>query len=673
MKHKNTLFIMHLALITGFQLFVYDFSFAGGKKDKYPQPSNSYYGANYYSGTLQKISARNKSNHQTIVRSNTLTLTANSTQTTIPSSAFTQSMSGSWEKLEGYVGFWMDDPEFGMLYQTIIGFTAIPCGNSQYCAPDWDKKVFWIDIGDGTPSPLTATRIGDFTPGEDEEVLTKSGTYWSGDYILLIEAGKDYSDYDDQAALCAIAFITNDDNQIIDYCIDVYDNDDEFQYSKQLEIGDQFITLSVAFKMDEPDEVYFGILDRSERVGQQVKGDYAYGLVRQEPVFTYQHLTPGKDFPNYFDIDFSNVELQFVLLGERETSKGESEWGYSEVKDLGVKWNTSEEPAPIMTSTFTPQPILPTVTANPTSIFTPTQTPMSVLPTPTQTPTPVPPTPTRTPMSAAPTSTPISGNVQSVFIYDQTGDVSGDLTGQTDFDAIDARNLSIVWTANTANATDWHLYVRKGFGGAKYLGRTASGTATRFDWFAGAANLSAEFANGPDFNSVYTFRIVRIDGNLGPDDYFDASAPVGFNAEGGNAVSLIQPKVPNLQSKKVVIYDDLLGGDDLAPMGSTGANVDASDARAIQIAWNFNRDAATVNEYHVLVSVDGGTYQFLGQTYNGTITYFYWSPTSQFKTAAAFADGPQDGHTYQFYIALSPLSGERETLTSGVLHYSVAD
>ncbi len=267
-----------------------------------------------------------------------------------------------------------------------------------------------------------------------------------------------------------------------------------------------------------------------------------------------------------------------------------------------------------------------------------------------------------------------SNQSQCVFIYDEVQDATGDLTGSTDFDSVDDRNLTIAWDAEQDNATDWHIYMRKGFGGSKFLGRTASGDATRLNWTSGTPNLADEFASGPNLNASYIFRVIRIDGQLGSDDYFDMSMPVGFNLEGGNAVSLAQPELPNLNSGQVAVYDDILGGNDLAPMGSTGSDTDNSSSRAIQIAWNFGRDASEVNEYHILVSVDGANPTYLGQTYTSELNYFWWSPNQLFRTHSDFADGPQDGHTYQFTVVLSPLlTGERMSLKSGTLYYYVND
>ena len=78
-----------------------------------------------------------------------------------------------------------------------------------------------------------------------------------------------------------------------------------------------------------------------------------------------------------------------------------------------------------------------------------------------------------------------------------------------------------------------------------------------------------------------------------------------------------------------------------------------------------------MNQYNVQVSVNGGGFEYLGQTGSGDITYFWWTPTSQFKTASKYADGPQGGNYYQFRAVLIPLSGAQDSRTSGRVMYSV--
>ncbi len=318
-------------------------------------------------------------------------------------------------------------------------------------------------------------------------------------------------------------------------------------------------------------------------------------------------------------------------------------------------------------STPTPQPTVEPI-LTPLPIVTPPIIPPTLAPTtmPTSTPTS---TPTPTPQ-VEPT---VPEEEQEVFIFDDPKDTSGDLTGQTDFDPIDERNLTIAWEADHTNAKDWHIYVREGFGGMLFLGRVGNGEASSFAWQPGAENLAAGFKNGPDFNTVYRFRVVRIDDQVTPDDYYDLPRPVGFNVEGGNPVPLVQPAMPDLFARNVIVTDDILGWINLAHPLRQGEDIDPPEWNALQIMWNFDVDPATVLEYHVFVSVDGGQFQFLGQTQSGDINYFWWTPLQLFKTEKAFVGGPEGGHTYQFHIVLRPLTGKKGTLRSGTLKYTISE
>ena len=303
----------------------------------------------------------------------------------------------------------------------------------------------------------------------------------------------------------------------------------------------------------------------------------------------------------------------------------------------------------------------------------------TILPTPTNTNIPSTNTPVmsiNTPTPVLPTNTPIPSvnpnpNLAQVFVYDDPTLVSGELTGQTDFDTLEERNLTITWNADNTDATDWHIFVQKGFSGMKFLGRTADGNVSQYDWSDNTTNVAEEFASGPDFNSVYTFRVVRIDGSLGSDDFYDQQGVTGFNIEGGNELSLSRPALPNLNIGQASIFDDLLGGNDLAPTGLVGEDIDVDESRALQIAWNFGVDVSTVNEYHIQVSIDGGDFEFLGQTLTGTLNYFWWTPNNEFKTSATFNKGPQDGHSYQFRIFLIPFEGMVQSLNTGTIQFSV--
>lgn len=285
------------------------------------------------------------------------------------------------------------------------------------------------------------------------------------------------------------------------------------------------------------------------------------------------------------------------------------------------------------------------------------------------------PTPTETPVEI-PTPTPPPGDAGPVLVFDTPGDpqagIGMNINGRMDFDPPDSRNLTLVCTAPKQGAKDWHVYVRKGFGGMKFLGRTGSGANPVLNWSpGGSALLSPEFANGPDFNAIYSFRMVRIDDAPGPDDYFDMTGITGYNIEGGNPLPLSFPEMPFLSGKKVAVSDDILGLDNIAPTGSTGSDTDTPGSRALQIAWNFDVEPADVFDYHVYISVNGGKFEYLGQTFSGKINYFWWTPNQEFKTNPAYAGGPQSGNIYQFRVYLLPFAGDSQTLDSGKVMYSV--
>lgn len=292
------------------------------------------------------------------------------------------------------------------------------------------------------------------------------------------------------------------------------------------------------------------------------------------------------------------------------------------------------------------------------------------------------PTPTIPPIEPTPTPTiPPVVEGEDVWVYDNPTDTQ-DLSGQTDFDSAGNRSLTIATNAPQGSAVDWHFYVQKGFGGAKFLGRTGSGSLKTLTWSNESSSLienpagpgiTQEFLNGPDFNSVYNFRVVRIDDQLTTDDFFVQSKPVGFNIEDGNEINLVHPDKPDLEPISIYVCDDILGLRNLAPTGGMGNDVDRPDWRAIQIAWNFGVDSSTLLEYHVYVSVNDQPYEFLGLTGSGNINYFWWTSQHEFTIAAPYATGPQHGNTYQFLVFMIPIEGEVQSLQSGKLLYSVSE
>ncbi len=314
----------------------------------------------------------------------------------------------------------------------------------------------------------------------------------------------------------------------------------------------------------------------------------------------------------------------------------------------------------------------------------PTATPI-ISETPTLTPTPLPQiiptnTPTRTPSPSpshsptpVPAVTPEPTVKRNVFVYDHA-DADVDLTGRTDFDPLDDVALTIKWDIEQGNATSWDIYVRKGLGGPKFLGRVADPAAKKITWGKDAQYIMPAFNNGPDLNAAYSFRVIRLDDQLTSDDFVDQAGFVGLNLEGGNNVPVTQPAIPNLNPGEIVVYDDLLGGNNLAPVDGIGVDTDSSDWRALQIAWNFGVHSSEVRDYQLLIrKQDEQQFTFIGQTNNGSINYYWWTQDQKFKANSPFDQGPQDGEVYQFQVVMFPFNGSPQSLTSGMIQYNVEE
>ncbi len=257
---------------------------------------------------------------------------------------------------------------------------------------------------------------------------------------------------------------------------------------------------------------------------------------------------------------------------------------------------------------------------------------------------------------------------QTVQVFDNPSDTTGDLSGQIDFDRAEDRNLTIVWQDSGEHGTDWHVYVKQNHGGYIFLGRTGDGEVNRLNWSSDSPNIAPEFSTGPQFETSYSFLVFRLDGQIDEEDVFFQNGFVLLVEEGKDPPESEPFQLPLTTKRVVSVYDN---PGDLQSIDATNADTDELGSQALQIAWDFSADSSTVRDYHIQVSVNNGPYQFLGQTFTGSLNYFWWMPNSTFKTASPFVNGPQDGERYRFRIVLLPYSGERDFLVSSAVSYSL--
>lgn len=203
------------------------------------------------------------------------------------------------------------------------------------------------------------------------------------------------------------------------------------------------------------------------------------------------------------------------------------------------------------------------------------------------------------------------------------------------------RILAIQWNPNAfgeemSDVVDFHIYVRIDDSETyTYLGRTASGDATYFEWKLNSVVLFNEFLKYPQFRHTYQFRVYA----LTAETHFrpvDTAGPVDY-----------QPAV--------TVTDDMTTTQDL----SGGEDLDTVADQSLVIRWT--RDPAVMNlsdlkEFHVYVRIDSaGNYIYLGSTRSPFTTSLEWKRNAA-GLSSLCKEGPQFGHTYEFKVFALTLS-----------------
>ncbi len=271
-------------------------------------------------------------------------------------------------------------------------------------------------------------------------------------------------------------------------------------------------------------------------------------------------------------------------------------------------------------------------TVEPTSTPIPTEVP--VLPTST-------PTPTMTPVS---TPTPVSPVSPLVTVMD-TLLSNTDLSNDMDRDNSQYRSLTIQWdfsqdeTVNQEDISDIHIYVSVNGDEFTYLGRTADGSVTHYEWRQGASNVIRTFWNGPEYDSTYRFRVYALTVSGTPFVYgpFENAGPVQFESA-------------------VYATDDLSSTSDV-----TGTqDIDLESERGIVIRWELEEgdfDIRDIKDTHVYFQLEGEeTIQYVGRTASGEASYLEWNANAA-NLLAEHRDGPSFYTKYKFYVYFLTSSG----------------
>ncbi|MBI1387157.1 MAG: hypothetical protein GC154_01750 [bacterium] len=245
-----------------------------------------------------------------------------------PKANYEHTLDGVWDDVIAHIGFTFKADDGIDYFVSVIGLGTYPEGNGVYSTDEWDKKVFWIDVGDNVPMHLAAEFVGEFYTDDTE---TDTIFVYQNLNVLYRQKGKDYSGSELNGEWIYMEIVTDPDNNYLDHEIVFFDENDEEIGTTKLQVGDQIQTWTASFDFNTPDIIWLQTMEEQFRT------------VTKEPSIYYSHLTPNIDFPNgYTDgkIDFSNVDLEISLLGIKDDAKtGETEYFFSAKKELGFKWN----------------------------------------------------------------------------------------------------------------------------------------------------------------------------------------------------------------------------------------------------------------------------------------------------------------------------------------------
>lgn len=239
--------------------------------------------------------------------------------------SYQHTINGEWDTVISQMGFFMDVEGLGNSFINIIGLPTSQIGETEYETFPWDRKAFWVYINDGAPLHLGA----DFD-GEYETLDTQESVYvYYVLFLLYQQQGKDYSNTDNDGEFVYLELVTDLDNNVLEYYAYSLDENDEILDEIQFNIGDGLMPVTTILDLNDP-EIAWGVTMEDE-----------YRIITKEPEFTYEHLTPNKDFENTVTaelIDFSQVDLHMVLWAQLEEWNN-STFAYSTAKDLQTKWD----------------------------------------------------------------------------------------------------------------------------------------------------------------------------------------------------------------------------------------------------------------------------------------------------------------------------------------------
>jgi len=232
--------------------------------------------------------------------------------------------------VSAWMGFEFTD-DTGKYFIATYGQKTKYIGNRTYSTPKWDKKHFWIHIGEKTvPFPIQPRFVG-----KDIDSINE---WYTVDYVGYRRKGIDYSKYWENMSQSALIFLIDPKTKkILKYHLEYYDENDMYVGDFDIEIGDKLESYFLGFKKGQEDTQYFFALEGITTVTKQV-------------TFTYEELYPNKDFNSTYgkDLNFTKKEFKYIF-----EAYGKTRSNFTDPKPIQAKKITNDKNITSSTKTNT--------------------------------------------------------------------------------------------------------------------------------------------------------------------------------------------------------------------------------------------------------------------------------------------------------------------------------
>ena len=205
--------------------------------------------------------------------------------------------------VSAWIGFPYSDDDADYFIAT-YGQEAVHLGGGEYATAIWDRRHFFIQIGDSVVPFVIQPRF------VMEDAIT-GNAFYAIDYLGYRLPGVDYTDYPLGFSVSSLIAEVDTEGFVADLYIEYYDENDQFVDNYDIESGDELGSFLLGFNAADPGFVTLFFIEE-------------LAFVTEEPEFFFEEWYPGITFPCTLcdDLDLSQVQFHysFESFGEARST-----------------------------------------------------------------------------------------------------------------------------------------------------------------------------------------------------------------------------------------------------------------------------------------------------------------------------------------------------------------